>query len=326
MAELRYNPLLDDWTMVSGSRNKRPDMPKDWCPFCPGSKKVPENYRVYIYDNDFPVLKINPQKPDQVGSDFYKTVPSYGKCDVILYSPDHNASIWQLPIDHIEELVNLWIDRYNFLRKDQKIKYIMPFENRGKEVGVTMPHPHGQIYAYSKIPLRIRTELENGRKYYYKTGENLFNKIRKEEIDFKDRIVYENNHFIAFIPFFSEYPYGVYIFPKSDIFSFSDFNKDIIFSFSDIIKQTTGAFDHLFNKKFPYMMCIYNSPVNCDKYKDVENYYLFHVKFFPPLRSENSIKWNASSETGAWAAGNPRKAEECAVELRQAYVKFLNKQ
>ncbi len=326
MAELRYNPLLDDWTMISANRSKRPDLKKDFCAFCVGMGKIKEDYSVYKYDNDFPILSLNPPKEDLPKGDFYKTLPSYGKCDVILYSSNHSASLHELGEDHIVKLVKLWEERYIELSKDEKIKYVFPFENRGEEVGVTMHHPHGQIYAYSQMPLRVRTEMDNAKKHYEKTGENLYKKIRDEEIKEEDRIVIENDSFIGFIPFFCEYPFGVYIMPKTDIYSFKDFDEKTRRDLAKILKHMQSAFDVLYQKSFPYMMCIYNEPINSEEYKDSKKYSLFHIKFFPPLRAKNSIKWNASSETGMWVAGNPRKVEETAIELKQAVeiTKYLS--
>lgn len=323
MAELRYNPLLDDYTMVSADRSKRPDMPKDFCPFCIGSGKVPENYDVLKYNNDFPILSQDPPKPDDIGSEFYKTDESYGKCEVILYSPEHFGKFYELSLSHIEKLVNLWKERYLELKTDEKIKYIFPFENKGREVGTTMPHPHGQIYAYSKMPLRLRLELENAKNYYEKTGENIFDKIIKEERDFKERIIFENNSFVVLIPFFANYPFETYIIAKENITSFEDFDDKLVTDFATTLRNITGAFDQIYDKPFPYMMGIYQSPVNSKEYEGHEDFYRFNVKFFPPLRGENSIKYNASSETAAWVHGNPRRVEETAREVKEAYNRFL---
>lgn len=322
MAELRWNPLLRDWTMVAAHRQHRPDMPKDYCPFCPNSGKVPKDYEVYKYDNDFPVLSLNPPKPDDVGNDFYKVKEAYGKCEVILYSPLHDASLCELSIEHIVKLVDLWVDRYEELSKDEKIKYILIFENRGKEVGVTMPHPHGQIYGYSFMPLKIKTELDSSRDYFENNKECLLCRINKEELDFEERVIIQNDDFIAYIPFFTDYPYGVFISSRKHIPNMLSFSEENKLNFAKILKDVTGSFDSLFNKKFPYMMVIHQAPVNSSDYKDCEDYYHFHVEFYPPLRSENSIKYNASSETGAWAAANPRNIEETAVELKLAYERF----
>ena len=97
MAELRKHPLTNDWIMIASHRQNRPQMPKDYCPFCPGSGKVPDHFDVYEYDNDFPALSQNPPAPDDVADDFFETAPCYGKCEVILYSPEHTVTLPELP-------------------------------------------------------------------------------------------------------------------------------------------------------------------------------------------------------------------------------------
>lgn len=325
MAELRYNPLLGDWTMVASHRQNRPQMPKDWCPFCPGSGKVPEDFEVFKYDNDFPALSLDPPAPDNIGSEFYKTKECYGKCEVILYSKNHTAVLSEISLPHVKKLVDLWCERYEDLGKDPKIKYIFEFENRGEEVGVTMPHPHGQIYGYSVMPLKIQTELKNCKKHYDENNECLICRMNKEEISFKERIVMENDDFIAYIPFFTDYPYGVFITAKKHYSKITDFNDTVKTNFADIIRKMSGTFDTLFDRRFPYMMCIHQAPVNSPEYGNYDDYYHFHVEFYPPLRSKDKVKFNASSETGAWAACNPRAVEETAKELRDAYERFKEK-
>lgn len=159
MAELRYHPLIKDWVMIASNRQGRPQMPKDYCPFCPGSGKVPDHYDVLKYDNDFPALSQNPPKPDDVANEFFKTREAYGKCEVILYSPNHTVTLPELPTEHIVKLVDLWCERFREISADERIKYVFIFENRGEAVGVTMPHPHGQIYGYSVVPKKLQLEL-----------------------------------------------------------------------------------------------------------------------------------------------------------------------
>lgn len=323
MSEFRYNPLLDDWTIVNGNRQKRPDRPKDYCAFCPGSGKVPDHYRVLKYDNDWPSMSTQPAEPDPVANAFFKTAPSYGKCEVILYSPDHEASLHDLPMDHLLELVDLWIGRFRDLSSDPKIKYVLAFENRGKEVGTTQIHPHGQIYAFGFLPLRIRLELDQSKAYFEEHGQGLLSKLRDEEVKFGQRVIFQNDHFVVFLPFYTDWPYGVYVLPKDDkLTSFDDFDKETAEAFALTLKEVQGMYDTLFNRSFPYMMGIYQKPLHTENYADADKYYPFHLKFFPPLRGENSIKWNASSETCAWAKTNPRIVEETAEELRQALEKY----
>ncbi len=320
MAEIRFNPLTNDWVMIASHRQARPQMPKDWCPFCPGSGKVPEEYDVYCYDNDFPALSNNPPSMDDVSNEFFKAMPSYGKCEVVLYSPNHTATIPDLSDEHVFKLAKLWQNRFIELSKDEKNKYIFIFENRGEEVGVTMPHPHGQIYAYPFLPKKLELEVNNANAYKEKTGECLFCDMLKNEKEDGRRIIFENEYFTVFLPFFTEYPYGVYIMNKAHKQNISQFNEEELKALSQIIKQTVGMLDNVFDRQFPYMMCMHNGPVNGES---DENFH-FHIEFFPPLRDEHKIKFNASSETGAWAHCNPTAPEEKAIELKVAYKKYMD--
>ena len=319
MAELRWHPLIKDWIMIASHRQARPQMPKDWCPFCPGSGKVPEDYDVYKYDNDFPALSQTPPVPDDVATDFFKTKEAYGKCEVILYSPGHTTTLPELSDDHVEKLVNLWCERFDALREDEKIKYVFIFENRGEAVGVTMPHPHGQIYGYSVVPKKIQLEVQSAQEYLAEKENCLFCDMLKAEKEFGKRIIFQNEHFTVFLPFFTEYPYGVYIFSNAHKNNISQFTREERRALAITIKHTVGMFDSLFDYKFPYMMCMHNAPVNGE---DVSESYHFHIEFFPPMRSADKIKFNASSETGVWAHCNPTCPEETSKELRAAYTRY----
>lgn len=323
MAELRWHPLIGDWVMIASHRQARPQMPKDWCPFCPGSGKVPEDYDVYKYDNDFPALSQQPPVPDDVANDFFKVSPAYGKCEVILYSPGHTTTLPELSDGHMRKLVELWCERFNALKEDKKIKYIFIFENRGDVVGVTMPHPHGQIYGYSFIPKKLELELRNARQYHEDhSGACLFGDLLENEKKFGKRIIFANEHFTVFLPFFTEYPYGVYIFPNRHVQYITEFSDAERMALGTTIRDTVGMLDNLFGYRFPYMMCMHNAPVNAG---DTSDYYHFHIEFFPPMRAADKQKFNASSETGAWAHCNPTAPEEKAQELREAYARYLEK-
>lgn len=336
MAELRFNPLLGTYTMVASNRAKRPQMPKDWCPFCPGSGKVPENYDVLKYDNDFPVLRQNPPEMDDVGSHacglsdsietgFYRAKESKGNCEVILYSPNHTASLHHQSVEHIRKLVDLWCERMKELSQIKDNKYIMMFENRGEEIGVTMPHPHGQIYAYSWVPQKLQIELENAEKHFSQTGECIICRMNKEESAFSQRIIYENKSFYAYIPYFTDYPYGVFVTAKNHKNYFTDFNDDEKNDLAEMLKVVTGTFDKIFDRPFPYMMCVHQNPVNCEKeFPNSKDAYHFHIEFYTPLRGKNLIKYYASSESGAWAAANTASVEKTAKEVIAAKLNYLS--
>ena len=334
MAELRWNPMIKDWVMVASNRQNRPQMPKDWCPFCPDPsnqdphKKVPDHFDVLEYDNDFPALSQNPPEPDDVATDFYKVRKSHGKCEVVLYSPDHHGTLKELSDEHIRKLVDLWVERFNLMKKDPEIKYVFIFENRGDEVGVTMPHPHGQIYGYSVVPKKIELELEAAKEHHDETGECLFCRMNKEEETCNLRIVHENEDFIAYIPFFADYAYGIYIVAKSHKPTIADFNDREKDNLGKMIRDISGMYDNLFPERpvFPYMMCMHNAPVNNDdpRYPDLDEIYHFHIEMYPPLRAANKQQFMASSETGVWAHCNPTAPEDKAVEMRAALKRYLD--
>ncbi len=323
MAELRWNPLIKDWVMIASHRQNRPQMPKDWCPFCPGSGKVPDHFTVYKYDNDFPALSQDPPEPDDVETELYKVKPAYGKCEVILYSPEHTVTLPELSQPHIRELVDLWTERFEDISRDEKIKYVFIFENRGDVVGVTMPHPHGQIYGYSVIPKKLELELDACKEHFEETHKCLICDMADNEREAASRIIFENEHFTVFLPFYCEYPYGMYIVAKRHVQNLTQLTDEEKDSLAQTLKETAGTLDSLFDYTFPYMMCMYQNPVNTGV--DTSDYYHFHIAFYPPMRSADKQKFNASSETGAWAHCNPTAPEEKAKELRAAHEKFLKK-
>lgn len=312
MYELRWNPVLKWWVMVSSERQNRPLTPEDYCPFCPESDKVPDDYVVLSYPNDWPILREDPPEVSPEGSPIYKRAKSYGKCEVILYSPNHNTSLGELSLEQIEKLFKLWVERYNELGNKEFIKYVFIFENRGKEVGVTIAHPHGQIYGFPFIPKKIEVELESCKEYFVKEKKCLYCQILEEELRLKDRIVDENESFVTFVPFFADYPYQVFIIPREHRLSINDFDEKEKKHFCRSIKRIVQTYDKLFDRVFPYMMCFHQKPTDGKDYP----YYHFHVEFYPPLRNHYTQKFNASSETGSWTHGNPTSPEEKAKELR----------
>src|SRR5689334_20924452 len=174
MSELRWHPLLDQWVVVTAHRQDRPQMPADWCPFCPGSGRVPDPYDVHLYPNDFPAFSFDdPHAP--------------GACDVVLYSPEHYRLPSELPVEQWEKIVALWTTRSAELAADPRVRNVTVFENTGEAVGVTMPHPHGQIYALPFVPPRVERELKSNSDY---------RKVLVDELHDGRRIVIENLSFV----------------------------------------------------------------------------------------------------------------------------------
>jgi UDPglucose--hexose-1-phosphate uridylyltransferase len=311
MTELRWNPTVREWVSTASHRQHRPQMPEDWCPFCPGSERVPDNYDVYIYPNDFPAFSIPAQEPSIRSDEFYRVAPSHGKCDVVLYHPDHHTSLPQLPLDHLVKLVRCWRRRFEELKATPGIRYVYVFENKGAVIGVTMPHPHGQIYAFPYIPPRPKLELSAARAYWRAHRRCLFCDILKKERADGRRIIAENRGFTAFIPFYARWPYEVHIYARRHLGALDEFRPVEERGLAEILKWVTQKYDNLFQMSFPYMMAMHQAPT-----RGRFPYAHFHIEFYPPHRSKKKLKYLASVESGTGTFLNDSLAEEKAAELR----------
>lgn len=312
MTELRWNPTLRDWVSTASHRQNRPQMPRDWCPFCPGSGRVPDDYDVYIYPNDFAAFTIPAQLPAIQGDDFYPVRPSHGRCDVVLYHPDHNTSIPQIPVEHLTRLVKTWRQRFEEMKATPGIRYVLIFENKGEVIGVTMPHPHGQIYSLPLVPPIIKREMAAARAHHHRHRRCLFCDILQRERKDKLRIVAENRAFTAFIPFYARWPYEVHIYPRRHLGALDEFKPSEEASLAEMLKWVTQKYDNLFSMSFPYMMLLHQAPT-----RGRHPYFHFHIEFYPPHRSKEKLKYLASIETGAGTFLNDSLAEEKAAELRR---------
>jgi len=315
--ELRWDPTLNEWVIVSGQRERRPLLPESFCPFCPGSAEVPSTgWDVLSLGNKYPSLMPSPPPPDVRGDPLYRCKPSLGFCEVILYTPEHSASLSGLSVKHIEKLVDLWAERYRKLGEERFVKYVLIFENKGREIGVTLDHPHGQIYAFPFVPPKIKKELESSRWYMKRTGKCLFCRIIEKEIEDRSRIICENEGFICFLPFFAHWPYGVHVYSKRHIQSLPEFSEDERETFAEILKKILTKFDNLFGFSFPYIMVFHQKPTDGKAYP----YYHFHVEFYPPYRDKEKLKFFAGVELGTGTTTYDHRLEDKAEQLRQAKV------
>lgn len=320
MSELRWNPVLEEWVITATHRQDRTFLPpKDFCPLCPTKKgkfptEIPgEDYEIAVFENKFPSLQRNAPAPELKGDGLYKIKKAKGVCEVIVYTPVHGTTLAGQPQEEIYKLIKVWKDRYKELGSLSYIKYVFIFENKGEIIGVTLHHPHGQIYAFPYIPPKIAKEVSSGRKYFNKNHKCLFCDILKRERKTRKRIVYENNRFTAIVPFYAKYPYEVHILSRKHKSSILDFNENDIKDFAKILKVILVKYDKLFGFSFPYMMVMHQSPTDGKKY----NYYHWHMEFYPPYRTKNKVKYLAGCESGAGSFINDTLAEEKAAELKK---------
>ena len=328
MAELRYNPVSQEWVMVASHRQSRPQMPRGWCPFCPGSGRVPEGgFKTLRYPNDFPALSTSPPQPDDVAGPLFRTRPAYGRCDVLLYSDVHDETLAGLPDAHAHELALMWRDCYADMSADPGVEYVFIFENRGEAVGVTMPHPHGQAYGYSFIPKKIELELAGAKAYSEQNGGACLHcALLSEELADGRRVIFENEHFAAYVPFYSPMTFGANVTAKRHVHHVAAMAESELRALGVTLRDCAGMYDTLFGAPFPYMMCMYNAQTPAASGGPFDAVCHFHVKFFPPMRSASVQQYLASSETGAGAWCNPNCPEDKAQELRAAYKKYISRE
>lgn len=323
MSELRWNPISEEWVVTATHRQDRTFMPPaDYCPICPTKPggfptEVPaESYEYVVFENRFPSFKREPGEPAIEGSDLYPVRPAQGICEVVLYSPVHNTTLADRSVLEIERLVRVWTDRYQELGNRPEIDYVFIFENKGEAIGVTLHHPHGQIYAFAYLPPKIERELASQAKHHAKTGRCLHCDVLAEEQKDGRRIVAENEHFVAIIPFYARYPYEIHLYAKGHLRSLLDFGAAERQAFAHMLKTVMRKYDGLFGFSLPYMMVMHQQPTDGKEHPGSH----FHVEFYPPNRTAQKLKYLAGCESGAGTFINDTLPEEKAAEMRAIEV------
>ena len=311
MRELRYNPLTGQWIMVSSTRKKRPWRPKDFCPFCPGNEETGYGWEVLLLPNRFPMLSFDAPRPERDG--FYRRARAIGQCSVIVETPEHNIrDLDELSPKAMIRVVELWKNVTAELKKNPRVAYVSIFRNKGEEIGVSLTHPHGQLYATPFIPLKVRLKLENSRGYFKRYGECLFCRILREELG-SERAVYENGDFVIFLPFFASWPFEIHIYPKRHVQWLTQLSRKELAGLADALRVATGTLNTVLGREMPYTMMLYQAP-----FRGTYDFYHLHVEFYPILGENGKIKYAAGIEMGTWDFTYDGVPEENAEKLRRA--------
>ncbi len=321
MSEMRWNPLLEEWVITATQRQDRTFFPPpDYDPLAPTKPggfptEIPApNYEIVVFDNKFPSLRASPPEPAVEGTDLTPVRPAQGVCEVVCYTPAYDVELATLPVAKVEELVYVWADRFEELSKRDYVHYVYIFENKGREIGVTLAHPHGQIYAYPFIPPIAGRELAAAKKHYDKTGRDLLGDVLAQELEDGRRVVAQNAHFVAVVPFYARYPYEVHVLARAPRPAISDFDATERRALAEILKVVMEKYNNLFQRSMPYIMLMHQRP--SDNTSEHYNYYRFHIEFYPPYRTADKLKYLAGSEAGAGTFINDTLAEEKAQTLR----------
>jgi len=289
-------------------RQERTFLPsREHCPLCPtrpGAAKteIPfPAFEIAVFDNRFPAFVAPPSVPPVLG---VRTAPAEGACEVVVYTPDHEGSVATLSGPRRELLIRVWADRYRELYAREGIQFVMPFENRGEPMGVTLHHPHGQIYAYPFVPPVLQHEVAA-----FRRGEVLVDLLKQAGHAYT---VVEDERVVALVPPFARYPYEVWILPRARRSGPWQFDDGDVASFAHVLGEIVRGYDALFHKPFPYVMVLHAAP------KGEHDHFHFHVEFYPPLRTAEQLKYLAGTELGAGTFVMDVLPEDSARMLREA--------
>ncbi len=326
----RYNALTGDWVLVSPHRSKRPwqgkveDVPPDQrpaydpaCYLCPGNSRVggeqnPDYQTTFVFTNDFSALQSNTPEGETNEGDLLRSRSESGICRVICFSPLHNLTLPEMEVPSIRKVVDLWVEEFTQLGNRTDIRYVQIFENRGEMMGSSNPHPHGQIWAQRSLPVEIVKESLQQETYFRRHGRTLLADYLKLETGHGTRIVLENDHFVALVPYWAVWPYETMIIPRRPVAQITGLTEPEKDAFADILRRLTIRYDNLFSISFPYSAGIHQAPTDGQDHPE----WHLHMHFYPPLLRSATIR---KFMVGYELLGNPQRditPEWAAEKLR----------
>ena len=324
---IRWDLVLGEWITVARHRQNRTHLPpQDECPLCPSSRnrltEIPSpDYDVVVFENRFPSFAT---PPDELAIDGYALEQilhigeqrlGFGRCEVVCFTSEHDSAFPQFSPSRVRTILDAWIDRSDELAALPFIEQVFCFENRGEEIGVTLSHAHGQIYAYPFITPRTQRMLENARAYHRATSRNLFVDLLSAEIKFEERIVHLGEHWTAFVPFAARWPLEVHLYPNRQLASLSDLSEEERDEFSNLYPSLLRQMERAFGASLPYISAWHQAPTHQGR----ELAYL-HLEVSSIRRSPGKLKYLAGSESAMGAFINDVLPEETAERLRNARV------
>ncbi|MEU1875679.1 galactose-1-phosphate uridylyltransferase [Streptosporangium sp. NPDC020072] len=315
-SELRYDPLTEEWVAVAGHRQGRTFLPPaDECPLCPSAPGRPTEipsptYDVAVFENRFPSFSTNLGAYPQVGG-LSEVRPGVGRCEVVCFTSEHDSSFSMLSPERVELVMEAWIDRTVALSAMPGVEQVFCFENRGPEIGITLPHPHGQIYAYPYVTPRTRTLLGAARRHRERTGGDLFADVLAAEREAAERVVAANEHWTAFVPAAARWPVEVHLYPHRGVPGLDGLDPAERAAFGPLYTEVLRRLDGLFGVPMPYVSAWHQAPVRVDR-----DLAYTHLELFSIRRAPDKLKYLAGSESAMGAFVNDVPPEETARRLR----------
>ncbi len=319
---LRWHALRGEWVAYAAFRQNRTyQPPPQYNPLAPTrdpahpTEMPAGDYEIAVFDNRFPSLAPDAHDPPALT---VPSAPANGQCEVVVFTQDPQAALGRLPLARIELLLEVWADRTRRLTGRNHIQYVLPFENRGAEVGVTLHHPHGQIYAYPFVPPVPARQLAQEREYYLQHATSLLGDMVRDEAEDGKRVLYQDEHAIAFVPACARYPYEVWTMPTGPCSDFAALTPVQRASLARALKTVLLKFDCLWERPFPYLMVWYQAPTDGADHPETQ----LHCQFYPPYRTRDRLKYLAGTEIGAGMFAMDVLPETTAYELQQVDVRL----
>lgn len=317
---LRRHPLRDEWVTYAAYRQDRTFLPPpEYNPLAVTTQaahptELPAgNWDVAVFDNRFPSLSL---EASQAPSLLVDTAPGQGKCEVVVFTQDPTSSLGALPLAHIELLLKVWADRTRALGRIEQIQYVLAFENRGAEVGVTLHHPHGQIYAYPQVPPVPARMQEVAERYHREHGRGVLQDLIQRELESAERVLYRGPEAVAFVPACARYPYEVWVAPIEPVATFCDLGDAQRRDLARALRTMLMKYEKLWNRPFPYLMAWYQAPSDGNPHPESH----LHAEFYPPYRTPDRLKYLAGTELAAGWFAMDALPEDKARELQQVAV------
>jgi UDPglucose--hexose-1-phosphate uridylyltransferase len=313
---LRWHPLRGEWVAYASHRQGRTFMPPpEYNPLAPAQDpqyptELPiGDYDIAVFDNRFPSLTLAAQNSPPL---IVETLPANGACEVVVFTQDPTLSLSALSLDRLELLLEVWGDRTQVLGKHSQIQYVLPFENKGVEVGVTLHHPHGQIYAYPHVPPIPARMLVQQQTYFREQQQSLLPHLIQKEVADNQRILYLDEAAIAWVPVCARYPYEVWVAPRQPCATFTDLDSAQRSSLARALKTVLLKYDGLWQRSLPYLMAWFPAPTDGEPHPEWQ----LHAEFYPPYRTAHKLKYLAGTELAAGLFANDTLPEAIAQELQ----------
>ena len=327
----RYNALTGEWVLVSPHRTKRPWLgqverrapevrpqhdPK--CYLCPGNERAggvknPDYPSTFVFDNDFAALLPTGPQAELAADSFFRVQAETGICRVICFSPRHDLTLPEMAVPDIRRVVDVWCAQVTELGSQPDIAYVQLFENKGEMMGSSNPHPHGQLWASHRVPMLPALENQHQVAYFAEKNSPLLVDYLAAELDAGERVVVENEHWVALTPFWGVWPYELLLLPRRHVRTLPEISDDERNALTDVLKRLLTKYDNLFETSFPYSMGWHGAPTDDGDY----SHWQLHAHFYPPLLRSATVK---KFMVGYELLANPQRditPEQAAARLRE---------